>query len=95
MAAITVHIYFGVQENKGARRFFFRLFLDPEKEICAPLSFLCRNPCPAEGHGVECGPSQGDLNGHRAPTGRCSDPKDRKLLTLGTKAGEETEVGGQ
>ena len=47
MAAVTVHSYFGVQENKGARRFFFRLFLDPEKEICAPLSFLCRNPCPA------------------------------------------------
>ena len=63
MAAVTVHSYFGVQENKGARRFFFRLFLDPEKEICAPLSFLCRNPCPAwkapftGGHGAECGPS--------------------------------------
>ena len=101
MAAVTVHSYFGFQENKGARRLFFRLFLEPEKEICAPLSFLCPNTCPSGkapfsgGHGAECGPSQGDLNGRRAPTGRRSDPKGRKLLTLGTKAGEETEVGGQ
>ena len=39
LAAVTVHSYFGVQENKGAWRFFFRLFLDPEKRnLCS--SFL-------------------------------------------------------
>ena len=62
--------------------------------FCVPTLVLPEKLLSVEGV-VLSGPSQGDLNGRRAPTGRLSDPKGRKLLTLGTKAGEETEVGGQ